>query len=588
MSVDADGASMLPATIARVIFDGFRDYRERFHEVTRDAKERFERRAWLEAQRAGRARLDLYNAATASVVDGIRRELGGGAPTPELWRMTKRSYVTRILDLPDYELYETFFNSVHRDLSEHSAIDETQMFVWSELDAPRRPPEVPIYSSHTMSEDIVGAARAMLQSYEFALPWQDLDRDVAYILRSLSEERPEIAAVSGLTVELLRAVFYRNKGAYLVGRMRYDGNVWPLIVPVLIDTDEKLYVDTLICTEDEVSVVFSFTRSYFMVDTSHPRALIDFLQSLLPSKQRSELYASIGLHKHGKTEFYRGFLTHLAHSNDELVIAPGIKGMVMTVFTLPSYQTAFKVIKDSFPAQKNTTPDEVKEKYRIVKAHDRVGRMADTQEFDHFVFPRARFSAALLEELQNVAASSVVLTPELVIVKHLYAERLMTPLNLYIETADERALREALDEYGNAIKQLAAANIFPGDMLLKNFGVTRHGRVVFYDYDEICYLTDVNFRAIPDATHEEDEIANEPWYSVGPKDVFPEEFRRFLFGRPGIKKLFVDMHGELFDPDYWRSLQQAIRQGQVMDVFPYRRKKRFARDRRHVPARVSP
>src|SRR4030095_557729 len=242
----------------------------------------------------------------------------------------------------------------------------------------------------------------MLRSYEFALPWHDLDRDVGNILRSLPEERPEIKGVEGLTLHLLRAVFYRNKGAYLVGRLLYEGSVWPLIVPVLIDADGTLYVDTLICTEDEVSVVFSFTRSYFMVDPTYPHELIDFLQSLLPSKQRSELYASIGMHKHGKTEFYRGFLTHLARSKDQFIIAPGVKGMVMTVFTLPSYQTVFKIIKDRFAPQKDTTPEQGRQKYATVKTHDRVGRMADTQEFVRFALPRARFAPELIAELSTV------------------------------------------------------------------------------------------------------------------------------------------------------------------------------------------
>lgn len=583
MPTSGDAAAS-PDELAQLIFDGFRTYRARFHEVTRGAKARFESSAWLAGQQASITRLDLYKIAAASVVEGIRGALNG-APTADLWRKIKQAYVGLITPLPDYELSETFFNSIHRDLASNATIDETQMFVWSEFDGPRSAPDAPIYSSHVLNDDLVGAAKAMLASYDFSLPWQDLDRDVGNILRSLPEEHPEIKGVEGLTVELLRAPFYRNKGAYLVGRLSYQGHLWPLVVPVLIDADQKLYVDTLICHEDEVSVVFSFTRSYFMVDTPYPRALIDFLQSLLPGKQLSELYACIGLNKHGKTEFYRGFLTHLARSNDPLVIAPGIKGMVMAVFTLPSYQTVFKVIKDSFPAPKNTTVEEVKEKYRMVKTHDRVGRMADTQEFDHFVFPRARFSPELIDELQRVAASSIELTADFVIVKHLYTERLMTPLNLYVETADERALREALDEYGNAIKQLAAANIFPGDMLLKNFGVTRHGRVVFYDYDELCYLTDVNFRSLPQARTQEDELSNEPWFSVGPKDVFPEEFKRFLFGRPAIKKLFMEIHGELFDPAYWCGLQRAIREGQVMDVFPYRRKKRFARHRDRAAAR---
>jgi isocitrate dehydrogenase kinase/phosphatase len=306
--------------------------------------------------------------------------------------------------------------------------------------------------------------------------------------------------------------------------------------------------------------------------------MVDFLQTLLPNKKRAELYASIGLHKHGKTEFYRDFLHHLDHSEDQFIIAPGIRGMVMTVFTLPSLQTVFKIIKDEFAPQKSVTAAEVREKYHVVKRHDRVGRMADTQEFENLAFPRSRFDPELLTELLAVAPSSVTLTNDEVLISHLYTERLMTPLNIHVETADDEALTNALDEYGNAIKQLAAANIFPGDMLLKNFGVTRHGRVVFYDYDEICYLTDVNFRSIPEARTLEEEMSAEPWYTVAPGDVFPEEFRRFLFGRSRIKQLFTSMHGELFDPEYWRGLQAAITDGQVMDVFPYRRKKRFAYD----------
>ena len=148
----------------------------------------------------------------------------------------------------------------------------------------------------------------------------------------------------------------------------------------------------------------------------------------------------------------------------------------------------------------------------------------------------------------------------------------MIPLNIYLETASEQQVLDGLEEYGLAIKQLAAANIFPGDMLLKNFGVTRHGRVVFYDYDEISYLTEVNFRKIPEPRFPEDEMSAEPWYSVGPHDVFPEEFPRFLFTDLTQRKLFRELHGDLFTAEYWQGLQEAIHQGTVIDVYPYKRK----------------
>jgi isocitrate dehydrogenase kinase/phosphatase len=419
--------------------------------------------------------------------------------------------------------------------------------------------------------------KEILSNYSFGLAWHNLDADVGNILRSLAEARKEITTAEDLCVDIVRCPFFRNKGAYLVGRITAREHSWPLALPILRTQDGRLYVDTLICDEDELSVMFSFTRSYFMVDVKHPSALVGFLQELLPNKKRSELYASIGLHKHGKTEFYRGFLDHLDVSDDEFIIAPGIKGMVMAVFTLPSYETVFKVIKDRFAPQKNISHAEVKAKYHVVKTHDRAGRMADTQEFENFRFPKDRFSKGLLDELLEVCPSALQVLPDTVIIKHLYTERRMTPLNMYIADCSDDDLVNALDEYGNAIQQLAAANIFPGDLLLKNFGVTRHGRVVFYDYDEISYMTDMSFRAIPEPRTPEEEMSSEPWYSIGANDVFPEEFRKFLFGRRHIKEIFSKMHGNLFDPTFWQGIQRDIQDGIFPDLFPYRRKKRFIR-----------
>lgn len=573
------------ADVAALILKSFRAYRDEFRAITLAAKTRFERAAWIEGQQASAQRIEIYKEFTTAVTRDIHARLGELPLSPSLSRDVKREYLRLISTQPDFELAETYYNSIHRRIAADERIDETQSFVWSEFDEPPVRPSKPIFRTYPMQRDVVATVTQILLDLDLDLPWQDIHRDVRNILRSLAEARPEIRRPVGLDVEILESIFYRNKGAYLVGSLRYGGNAWPVVLPILVDEDNKLYVDTLICDEDELSVVFSFTRSYFMVDAPHPYALVDYLNALLPGKKRSELYTAIGMLKHGKSEFYRGFLMHLARSKDQFQIAPGVKGMVMTVFTLPSYQTVFKIIKDEFAPQKNITREQVKEKYHVVKTHDRVGRMADTQEFIRFALPRARFSSELIEELKSVAASSITLNDDLVIIEHLYTERLMTPLNLYIETADAEQIREVLDEYGNAIKQLAAANIFPGDMLLKNFGVTRHGRVVFYDYDEICYLTDVNFRALPTAHNNDEELSAEIWSSVGPHDVFPEEFRRFLFGRPDIKRLFTQMHGELFDPEYWQGLQRAIRNGEVMDVFPYRRKKRFVRHER-APARA--
>ena len=568
--MDAAGA-------AQAILDHFRAYRREFEAVTAGAGQRFLSGDWRGVQDASARRLNLYNVHIDAALARIAGEPGGTAAFPPgFWLEAKEHYRRLIADRPDGELAETAYNSVYRRAIDPVLPVDGHLFVYSSFDRAPPPSADPVYTTYATAGGVASMLRGLLDEQVGEVDWQDLDRDVASILNSLAEAGLDRLGAPSLEVDVVNSLFYRNKGAYLVGRLRFGNRVRPFSLPLSLDQAGKVFVDTLICDEDELSIVFSFTRAYFMVRASYPHGLVEFLHSLLPNKQRSEIYASIGEHRHGKTEFYRDFLRHLDRSDDTFEVAPGIKGTVMTVFTLPSYQTVFKVIKDRFGAQKDVTAIDVRNKYHMVKSHDRVGRMADTQEFENFSLPLKRLAPGLLDELRAVAAGSVTVDGDAVHIDHLYTERSMTPLNLYIGSTRGAALADALDEYGNAIKQLAAANIFPGDMLLKNFGVTRHGRVVFYDYDEICYLTDVNFRAIPEATNMEDEMSADPWYSVAPNDVFPEEFRRFLFGRAQTKRLFEKMHGDLFDPDYWRELQRAIRHGQVIDVFPYRRRRRFS------------
>jgi isocitrate dehydrogenase kinase/phosphatase len=417
--------------------------------------------------------------------------------------------------------------------------------------------------------------RSILLDYQFGVPFADLDGDCARAAAVLE------AQVQGLwdspdldSVEMLKPVFYRNKAAYLVGRIRKRNRVIPIILP-LLNGDEGLLVDTILLSESEASVVFSFTRSYFHVDADIPGDLVGFLKSIMPLKPVAELYIAIGYNKHGKTERYRALYRHLRNSNDKFEIARGAKGMVMTVFTLPSYDVVFKIIKDKFAYPKNSTRDQVMDRYRLVFKHDRVGRMVDAQEFEYLTFDRERFSQELLEELQAVAAQSVTVTEEFVVIKHLYTERRLYPLDLYIKEMSFEKARAAVIDYGNAIIDLAAANIFPGDLFIKNFGVTRHGRVVFYDYDELCLLTDCNFRAMPQSDRYEDELSDQPWFSVSENDIFPEEFRRFLWFPGPLRQVMEEHHGRLFTPEFWQELQRRTRAGELLDFFPYPQARRF-------------
>lgn len=568
-------APVTPAEVARLIVEGFDAYRADFRRVTQGARKRFEDADWLGVQDASRERIALYDQASAAMMARLGQLQAAERLPLDAWRQVKQAYEDLIRDRKDFDLAETVYNTVFRKSFDGRDLNDTYAFVNEPL-SPKPYFGVTLSRRYGPSYDLAGLFRGILYDAALDLPWDDLESDVALIVSTMKSSIPLLRAHHEISAEMLTPLFYRNKGVYLVGRMYVDEHVFPIAIPVH-NQEGTLYVDTIIWNEDDLSIIFSFTRSYFMVDTEYPNEMVNFLHELLPNKKRWELYTSIGFYKHGKTEFYRGFLEHLDESDDEFVIAEGVKGLVMSVFTLPSYQIVFKVIRDRFSPTKKVTRAQVREAYSLVKSHDRVGRMADTQEFAQFVFPKARFASSLLDELQAVCTSSIKVTADQVIISHLYTERLMTPLNLYVEHASDFQLRQVLDEYGNAIKQLAAANIFPGDMLLKNFGVTRHHRVVFYDYDEICYLTEVNFRKIPPPRYPEDELSAEPWYSVGPHDVFPEEFETFLFNSPRLRNTFRELHGDLYTVDYWQDVQRRIREHQVMDVYPYRRRRRFRR-----------
>ncbi|MNO50673.1 Isocitrate dehydrogenase kinase/phosphatase [compost metagenome] len=564
------------ADIARKILDGFDDYREHFRQITDGARERFEQAHWQATQSASAARINLYEEKVSEVTGWLRDGFDQEALLDvALWPLVKSAYISLIDLRLDDELAETWYNSIFCGLFSHDLISDGCMFIHTTRPSMRgheRAAQTRVYRPE-------GALSSMLaqifDDYSFDVPYADLEGDLCRLEAELRESLPDwVCKDPALSVELFSPVLYRNKGAYLVGRLFNQDEQWPLVIPLLHREGKGIQVDALITDEAEVSIIFSFTRSYFMVDVPVPAEFVGFLKRILPGKHIAELYTSIGFYKHGKSEFYRALINHLANTDDRFIMAPGVRGMVMSVFTLPGFNTVFKIIKDRFSPSKSVDRATVIEKYRLVKSVDRVGRMADTQEFSDFRFPLSKFDPDCLAELLEVATRTVAVEGDTVLIRHCWTERRMTPLNLYLENANEAQVREALDDYGLAIKQLAAANIFPGDMLLKNFGVTRHGRVVFYDYDEICFLTEANFRHIPPPRFPEDEMASEPWYSIGPLDVFPEEFPPFLFADSGQRRLFSQLHGELYDADYWKGLQGAIRDGKVIDVFPYRRKGR--------------
>jgi len=554
---------------ANAVHEAFTEYQAQFKEITDRALCCFQGREWREMQSDTRARLEIYTEIVDGVVTDIRALLDEREREKLVWASMKAVYSGLIASRDDWELAETFFNSVTRRIFATVGVDPQIEFVDTDYDTPPNQTRETVYRSYPRARDTASLVRNILDVQPFRSAYADVDRDARLAARELEEALRNIGALRVVErAEIVKSVFYRGKAAYLVGRIFSGSHRLPLVL-CLGHPEEGIVVDAVLMNEDDVSILFSFARSYFHVHTPRPYDLVQFLKSIMPRKRLAELYISIGYNKHGKTELYRDILHHLNYSQDQFEIAQGQRGMVMSVFTMPGYDLVFKIIKDEFGYPKRTTREAVMEKYHLVFKHDRAGRLVDAQEFEHLQLARNRFAPVLLAELEEVAGETVAVGEEHVIVRHAYVERRIIPLDVYVYEADEAAAQAAIVEYGSAVKDLAMSNIFPGDMLLKNFGVTRHRRVVFYDYDELCLLTSCNFRKIPPARHYEDELAAEPWYSVNENDVFPEQFENFLGIHGALRETFMAHHADLLDVAFWRSIQERLEAGEIISIIPY-------------------
>jgi isocitrate dehydrogenase kinase/phosphatase len=571
----------LARRIAEVLIEGFDRHYTLFRAASASAKGQFERAEWDDVQQAVKERIRYYDDRVAECVDRLRTEITPDEVEAGTWQDAKLLYIGLLLDHKRPELAETFFNSVitrilHRTYSHNDVI-----FVRAAISTEYIESDPPTYRSYYPKAGGLHATLArIVGDFDWSTPFVDLERDVEAALAAL------LAHVGGTwptpapnnQVQVLGSAFYRNKAAYIVGKVVNGHDELPFAIPVLHDPGGGLILDTIVLDPTEISVIFSLSRAYFLVDMDVPSGYVQFLRTVMPAKPRSELYTALGLGKQGKTLFYRDLLHHLHHSEDMFEEAPGTRGQVMHVFNLPSYPYVFKLIKDVFGPSKDTDRETVKSKFAMVKQVDRVGRMADAVEFTNLALPRERFTPELLDQLFELAPSVIDADGDDLIVEHCYVERRMTPLNIYLETATPEQVDAAVREYGDAIRELAIANVFPGDMLWRNFGVTRYGRVVFYDYDEIEYLTDCTFRRIPPPPNPEAELSGEVWYPVGRLDVFPEEFDAFLLGSPKVRDAFLRHHAELLTPEFWQGCQERVARGDIVDFYPYPETMRFRRD----------
>ncbi|MEX1109035.1 MAG: bifunctional isocitrate dehydrogenase kinase/phosphatase [Dongiaceae bacterium] len=554
---------------ANAIVAAFARYNAEYRTITRRAPERFENRDWAGVQSDVVERLELYSSMVNQTASELRQRLGARALDTALWTAIKASYAGQIAGLTDPEFLKTFFSSITRRLFDTVGVDPAIEFFALDLD-PLRGIDSQVGTNRYVNRGSVELLfEELLSDFRFRTPWRDFEGSVRHVAADVKMHLQRIGEARPLReVEVIRPVFFQMSRAYVVGRISGDGWMLPLAI-AFRNSPRGVLVDAVMLRESDVSILFSFTRSYFHADLERVGEAVLFLRSIMPLKPVSELFTVLGRAKQGKTERFREIFRHLGETDDRFVRAPGERGLVMACFTLENFDVIFKVIRDRFPAVKNIQREEVMAKYDMVFRHDRAGRLVDAQEFRRIRLPRQRFDQDMLDELTRECALNVQVEADDVNIGHAYVERRMAPLNLYLRTARPEQAEFAVIEYGQAIRDLAYTNIFAGDLLLKNFGVTRQSRVIFYDYDELCRVTDCRFRDLPEAQSLEDEMRAESWFFVADNDVFPETFLNFLGLEGRLRELFLEKHGEILEAGWWRALQERLQSGDVVEVLPY-------------------
>jgi len=564
--------------IARIILSGFDKHYTRFRGYGDEAGRCFENADWARIGAASQERILSYESRVTETVDTLATRFPEASDNSLMWPEIKAAFIALLMNHLQSECAETFYNSVACRVLHRDYYNNENIFWRPALSTEHLSGTTPSYRSYyPPTQGLRRCLLEMLTSFNIDIQFQDLRRDIRRIEASIKAHRAKTwKAHPNHQLQVLSSLFFRNKGAYIVCRLVNGDRKQALVLPLLKDEQQKVFVDAALMRDKDVSIVFSFSRAYFMVNMEVPSAYVSFLLSIMPGKSSVDLYAMLGLQKQAKTLLYREMQHHLSHSQDNFQIAPGVRGMVMLVFALPSFPFVFKLIRDFFEPPKTSSREDVRGKYQLVKNHDRVGRMADTLEYSNVAIPLERIEPALMEELQATAKASIEVVGENLVIKHIYIERRMEPLDRFLGQTTPALKLQAIKDFGHAIRDLAGANIFPGDMLKKNFGMTRTGRVVFYDYDEIAYITECNFREIPPARNYDDEISDTPWFSIGANDVFPESFGPFFFARPDDLALFKKDHAELLTAKWWDDMKKSIQEGKQKDLFPYKIKRRFS------------
>ena len=564
--VDPEASAQILSDWIQQVFDGF--YRD-FCAIPAKAKAAFEASAFQQSLQNSHDRLTLYGERMHALARTLAAEYPDAIAAPELWDRLEQHYTAAVAGRYEADLALAFLHSVRRAVF---------MDNWTPVDYAVDIKTQSSRDSEVMLSRAVDAVDAGLIQEMLAIPSFDIPfRDAAGDSERAADKVDRALRTRGLAdriaaVDVIRGGFFRNRGVYVVGRIRlHGGSVVPLILALLHD-EVGIYIDAVLTDEPEAHNLFSTTRANFIVTNDHYHELAEFLHQIMPKRPLGLHYSSLGFNHFGKVAVMDELTAELADDDAVFDTAVGFPGTVAIGFQVPGSVYNLKVIRDH-PTENYKWGDfagveSVLEKYRRVHDINRTGSMLDNAIYYNVTLPKSHFASGLLSELVEDASNAVSLRGTTVFFQHLIVQRKMIPLPVFLEQAPREDCERAVISLGQCIKNNMAANIFNRDLDGRNYGVGSHIRVYLFDYDALETFTDVKIRSNQDRFDGEEDVPG--WFFEDGVVFLPEEIESGLrIADRDLRRLFRSVHGDLLEVEYWQHIQDELRHGNVPQIQVY-------------------
>ena len=561
---------------ARWILAEFDAYYVESRSIPTLAKSAFERRDPATSLDLSRRRLSVYSVSALALARRLREALPSVAEDETFWKQIEARYLTSIEGRYESDLAFAYIHSARRMTYEGRWKPVEYAFLHHREPESERSAVVRIDFPIAPGSDLAALVDRILDVPRFERPWRDREGDVRRVVERLGSifrggtGRP-------VEIQMTDAGFFRNRGAYVVGRIVFgDASATPLIL-ALLNHDAGIYVQAVLTGEADAHNLFSSTLANFHVTNTHYHELAAFLHTVMPTRRLGLHYSTIGFNHVGKVAVMNELREELATHGEVFTTAVGFRGSVAIGFAAPSSDYNLKVIRD-IPTDQYKWGEfpgigAVLDKYRRVHEIDRTGSMLDNIIYYNLELDPAWFEPELLAELLRDAGESVSLRDDAVILKHLIVQRRVRPLPVFLRDATPEEAREVIVNLGHCIKNNAAANVFNKDLDARNYGVSRFQKVFLFDYDALEPLTRVKVRSNVGRFDGEDDVPD--WFYEDGVIFLPEEIESgFRIHDRGLRRLFRDVHGDLLTTGYWERMQHDLDQGQVPSIrlYPERRK----------------